>query len=289
MPMSAPPLVSPPSSIEPARLASLLEAMHGAADAARRVTAARFREPLSIEDKAPEALFDPVTDADRDAESVIRAHLAERHPDIAFRGEESSAGAAGAEHPEEGGEPGGPVWVVDPIDGTRAFITGMPLWGTLIALHDGRDVVLGLLDQPILGERYVGAPDGAALHVAGSVRRLRARAGRALAEASLCCTTPAMFAAGAEREAFDRVADAARLVRYGGDCYAYAQLAAGHVDVVVESDLKAWDIQALIPLIRGAGGVVSDWSGGRADEGGRIVAAGSAALHAEVLARLAGR
>ena len=179
----------------------------------------------------------------------------------------------------------GACWVVDPIDGTRAFITGMPLWGTLIALNDGREATLGLLDQPVLGERYVGRRDGAFLHARGSVRRLRARSGRTLAQASLCCTTPDMFDAD-ERAAFERLAAAARLVRYGGDCYAYAQLAAGHVDLVVESDLKPWDVQALVPLVRGAGGLVSDWSGGAAEAGGQIVAAGSPALHAEAMAVL---
>jgi len=261
----------------------LLDAMHGAANAARAVTAARFREPLDVDDKAPGDTFDPVTDADRDAETAIRDALAVRFPTIAFRGEESAASPTPGD-----ATPSGPSWVVDPIDGTRAFITGIPVWGTLIALNDGHEVVLGLLDQPILGDRYVGTPTEATLHRGGSVQRLKTRGGRMLAEASLCCTTPDMFNAGAERAAFDRVAALARLVRYGGDCYAFAQLAAGQVDVVVESDLKPWDIQALVPLIRGAGGVVSDWSGGRAEQGGQIVAAGSAALHAEVLARLAG-
>jgi len=269
-------------SLDAARLAALLDAMHGAADVARGVTVAGFRAPLAIDDKAPGDLFDPVTDADREAEALIRAHLGRAHPDIAFVGEESAAG----DMPRFGGG-GEPTWVVDPIDGTRAFITGMPLWGTLIALHDGEGVALGMLDQPILGERYVGGPDGATLHADGSVRRLSTRDGRTLAEASLCCTTPDMFTSGDERAAFERVAASARLTRYGGDCYAYAQLAAGHVDIVVEGDLRAWDIQALIPIVVGAGGVVSDWSGACAENGGRVVASGSAALHAEVLARLA--
>jgi len=276
------PSSSPAPPFDTARLARLLEAMHDAADKARHVTRSRFRAPLVVDDKGPGDAFDPVTDADRDAEALIRERLLRAAPEIAFRGEESSADAGDASD-------AGPSWVVDPIDGTRAFITGMPLWGTLIALHDGVDVALGLLDQPILGERYVGGPDGAVLYVEGSVRRLGTRTGRTLAEASLCCTTPAMFTDEEEREAFGRVAERARLVRYGGDCYAYAQLAAGHVDVVIEADLQPWDIQALIPIVRGAGGVVSDWRGRSAAGGGRVVACGSDELHAEVLARLAGR
>ena len=268
------------SLIDASRLEVLLQSMHAAADAAAAVTVPRFRAPshapLSIDDKAPGSAFDPVTDADREAEATIRACLFAAHPEIGFLGEESTPSGAD----------GSPRWVVDPIDGTRAFITGMPLWGTLIALNDGRDVVLGMLDQPILGERYVGRPGGAALHAGRSVRPLLARGERVLAEAALCCTTPDMFAAGEERAAFDRLAAHARLVRYGGDCYAYAQLAAGHVDLVVESDLKAWDVQALIPIVRGAGGTITNWSGGTAQEGGRIVAAGSARLHAEALERL---
>ena len=273
---------------DPLPLAACLDAMHRAADAARTVTVTRFRDvrgTLTVDDKAPGDVFDPVTDADREAEALVRDSLSRDHPGIAFLGEESASGGVSDFTGADGAS--APTWVVDPIDGTRAFITGMPLWGTLIALHDGRDVALGLLDQPVLGERYVGGPDGATLHAGGSVRRLSSRTGRALAEASLCCTTPDMFADGAERAAFDRVARAARLVRYGGDCYAYAQLAAGHVDVVVESDLAPWDIQALIPIVTGAGGIVSDWSGGSAAWGGRVVAAGSKALHAEVLAHLA--
>ena len=273
------------SSLGTERLAACLASMHRAADAARTVTAARFRDAggaLAVDDKgAGGDVFDPVTDADREAEALIRACLHRDHPDIGFVGEESAAaGAPGF------GDGAGPTWVVDPIDGTRAFITGMPLWGTLVALHDGRGVALGLLDQPILDERYVGTPDGATLRAGGATRPLASRGGRALAAASLCCTTPDMFAAGEERAAFERVAARARLVRYGGDCYAYARLAAGFVDVVVESDLRAWDVQALIPIVVGAGGVISDWSGGPAVDGGRVVAAGSAALHAEALALL---
>ena len=243
------------------RLAVLLQSMHEAADAARGVTRPRFRATLTVEDKASGGPFDPVTDADRDAEALIREHLCRAHPDIGFLGEESGSVAAGfgpvgsdlagTDPRARGARASRAGWSIRST-GRGAFITGMPLWGTLIALHDGRDVVLGLLDQPVLGERYVGGPDGATLHVDGSVRPLRARGGRTLGEAVLCCTTPEMFDKIEERA---RVRTGrggrARLVRYGGDCYAYAQLAAGHVDVIVESDLKPWDVQALIPLVRG--------------------------------------
>lgn len=261
-----------------ARLDGLLDAMHAAADAARAITVPRFRAAIDIDNKAGADAFDPVTSADRDAETCLRDHLLAAFPDVGFVGEESSQTMHAA----------GSAWVVDPIDGTRAFITGMPLWGTLIAFNDGDEAVLGLMDQPVLGERYVGRPGNASLHVDGRVQRLSTRRGVAMAEAMVCCTTPDMFTTDAERQAFGRVASAARLVRYGGDCYAYAQLAAGHIDIVIESDLKPWDIQALIPLIESAGGRISNWDGESAQAGGQILAAGSDALHAEALALIRG-
>ena len=283
---------SVPESVSDAeRLDALLEAMHAAADAAGEITRVRFRRPLEVENKTGDGAFDPVTSADRDAEKAIRARLARAFPEIAFHGEESAATPGDGVVPAAT-DPGGSAraaarWVVDPIDGTRSFVSGIPLWGTLIALEDGRDVPLGLLDQPVLGERYVGRPGGAFLHARGSVRRLRARSGRRLEEAVLCCTSPEMFdRASGELAAFERVAARARLVRFGTDCYAYAQLAAGHVDAVVESDMKPWDILALVPLVRGAGGRVSDWRGGPPASDGRVVAAGSAALHEALLERL---
>jgi len=285
------PTAGMPSGWDAARLEPLLESMHRAADAARDITLHAFRAPLSIDNKASGnrldgsdvAAFDPVTNADRETEACLRDCLARAHPEIGFVGEESSS----PDTPHVASEIA--HWVVDPIDGTRAFMSGIPLWGTLIALNVGGQIPLGLLDQPVLGERYVGRPGKSCWFVGGSERRLATRTGVALAAATLSCTSTEMFVAGREREAFDRVARQARLVRYGGDCYAYAQLAAGHVDVVVEADLAPWDIQALVPLIREAGGVVTTWSGSDPAGGGRVVAAGSQALHEEVMSLLRAR
>lgn len=267
-------------------LATLLEAAHAAADAAASITLAGFRAGLRVEDKAAGtgAHIDPVTRADRDAEAAIRDVLATRCPGIAFVGEESAASAP-AEAPDVGDAGDGTRrrWVVDPIDGTRAYIAGIPVWGTLVALSDERGPVFGLLDQPYVGERFVGHAGGSTLVTRHGTRELRTRAGRGLAEAVLCATAPEMFAAGAETEAFARVAARAMTVRWGTDCYGYAMLAAGCVDAVVEAGLSAWDTEALIPLILGAGGIVTDWRGGPAAGSSTVVAAGSASLHAEIL------
>ena len=268
----------------PAALVALLDAAHAAADAAAPVTLGGFRAGLEVEDKsaggAPAGTFDPVTRADREAEAAIRDALAARFPDVGFTGEESAGtGPARADGTDR-------RWVVDPIDGTRAYVAGIPVWGTLVALVEAGEPVLGLLDQPYLGERFVGHPGGAVLHARGTRRELRARAGRRLEAAVLCATAPEMFDP-AERAAFERVARAALTVRWGTDCYGYAMLAAGAVDAVVEAGLAPWDVAALVPIVRGAGGVVTDWRGGPAFGSTAVAASGSAALHEEVLARLA--
>ena len=264
----------------PAALAPLLDAAHAAADAAAPITLGGFRAGLAVADKSGGAAggFDPVTRADREAERAVRETLAARCPGIGFTGEESAADAAGAD--------GGRRWSVDPIDGTRAYVAGVPVWGTLVALVDGDAPVLGLLDQPYLGERFVGHPAGAVLHARAGRRELATRTGRELSRAVLCATDPAMFAP-AERARFERVAGRASIVRWGTDCYGYAMLAAGAVDAVVESGLSPWDVAALVPIVRGAGGVVTGWDGAPS-LGPDIVATGSEALHAEVLERLAG-
>ncbi len=255
-----------------------METAHRAADAARAPCLAHFRaEGLSAANKDG-AGYDPVTAADREAEAAIRAVLARERPEDGVLGEETgrTEGSSGA------------VWVVDPIDGTRAFLIGAPTWGVLIGLRDGGRPVLGLMDQPHVGERFWG--DGAEAWVrrdGGEPRPLRTRTGVGLAEARLCSTFPEVGSAE-ERAAFERVRDRVRLVRYGMDCTGYALLAAGGVDLVVEAGLHAYDIQALIPIIEGAGGVVTTWDGGDPQDGGRILAAGSRALHAEAMALLAG-
>ena len=248
-----------------------------AADAAAKVTLASFRQAVAVENKAGPGGFDPVTIADREAELAIRNVLVGHFPDVGFLGEEHEAieGSSGL------------MWVVDPIDGTRAFMSGMPLWGTLIGLYNGQDAILGILDQPFLQERYTGMGTKAQLICRDSRSVLSTRHTAGLADAVAYCTTPDMFTEKGARARFERVRDTVKLMRYGGDCYAYALLAAGHVDIAIDCDLKPYDIQALIPLIHAAGGVVTTWQGDSAVDGGYVVASGSAALHEELLELLA--
>ena len=223
---------SPRVELSSDELAELLGAAERAADAAAKVTLAYFRQAMHVENKAGEQAFDPVTRADKESESAIRECLLAECPTIGFYGEEHEAvrGSSGL------------TWVVDPIDGTRAFMSGMPLWGTLIGLFDGQRAVLGVMDQPFLQERYRGVPWGASLCDRGGEQVLETRTDRSLSQATMYCTTPDMFATEESRARFDRVRDAVQLTRYGGDCYSYALLASGHVDSVLDCDLKPYDI-----------------------------------------------
>lgn len=258
---------------------ALAEVGHAMADAARAPILAHFRSEALSADNKDAAGFDPVTAADRGAEAAMRAVLAVRRPDDAILGE------------EEGRKTGttGLTWVLDPIDGTRAFISGAPTFGSLIALHDGRRPILGMIDQPYIGERFVGAlagaRPGAALIRGGETRPLRTRR-RGLSEATLFTTFPEV-GTPRERAGFEAVGARVRLIRYGLDCYAYALVALGQVDLVIEAGLNAYDIQGPKAVIEAAGGVVTDWTGGSCDDGGRALAAGSPELHAEALEILA--
>jgi len=243
------------------------------ADAAADAIQPYFRAGLAVEDKGGR-LYDPVTVADKAAEEAMRALIQAQYPSHGILGEEH--GVAQGSSPL--------TWVLDPIDGTRAFITGLPLWGTLIALNDGKRPVLGVMNQPFTGERFIGTGDSAWL----GERRLRTRACASLGAASLMCTTPDMFEGAQQKAAFERVAGKVRMLRYGGDCYAYCMLASGFVDVIVEASLQPYDVQALMPIIEGAGGVMTAWDGGSAQNGGCVVACGDPALHAQVLALLQG-
>jgi myo-inositol-1(or 4)-monophosphatase len=251
---------------------------HRLADAAAEVTLAHFRQAPAVENKAGAGDFDPVTAADRGAEAAMRAMIAEAYPEHGILGE------------EQGEEParGAGRWVLDPIDGTRAFVCGVPLWGTLIGFEAAGRARIGIADQPYIGERFAGWPGGA--EVTGPRGRVPLRVSdcRALATARLGTTAPDLFAAGAEQAGFDRVRAKVRLIRLGGDCYFYALLAAGHLDIVVEAGLKPFDIVALIPIIEGAGGVVTTWQGAPANSGGPILAAATTELHAEAMAVLGG-
>ncbi len=237
-----------------------------------------FRTALSIENKGDEGSFDPVTAADHAAETAMRALIRRSFPDHGIVGEEYGEERADAEY----------VWVLDPIDGTKSFISGMPAWGTLIALTRFGEPVFGMMNQPFIGERFSG--DGGAAQYRGPAgkRDLRARPCARLSEAVLFTTSPLLMTS-ADRDSFARVEHSVRLSRYGGDCYAYCMLAAGHVDLVIETELKPYDVLPLVPIIAGAGGVITTWENGSPYAGGRIIAAGDRRVHAAAMELLASR
>ncbi|MFN7176804.1 MAG: inositol monophosphatase family protein [Thermaurantiacus sp.] len=249
------------------------------ADSARAACLPLFRNGIGAENKAARG-FDPVTAADRAAEAAIRALLAEHRPDDGILGEEEDS------KPSRSGR----SWVIDPIDGTRAFLAGLPSWCVLIALVEEAGPVLSVIDQPYIAERFTGstgaAPRSAHVERAGKRQSLKVRQARLLDEALGETTDPYLFE-GAEAEVFEAVRQRARLMRFGLDAYGYAMVAQGGLDFVIESGLKAWDVAALIPVVEGAGGIITDWKGGPVHQGGQVVAAASAALHAELLALLA--
>jgi myo-inositol-1(or 4)-monophosphatase len=253
---------------------------HRLADAAGDVIRPYFRQRIDVADKgaAKGAVFDPVTEADKGAEQAIRAIIDRERPGDGILGEEF------------GEKPGttGLRWVLDPVDGTRAFINGRHEWGSLIGLEKDERPVLGIIDQPVLRERFVGANGAATFHARGSVTPLRVRECARVEEAILCATHPYAYFTAGERAALGRVADLARMTRFGGDCYLFGLLAMGFADLIVESSLHRWDVAALIPVIEGAGGVITDWQGGDCSAGGQVVAAGDARVHAAALRLLAG-
>ena len=257
------------------QLQAFIPFLHELADAAADAILPVFRTDPTVENKATDGRYDPVTRADRDAEAAMRRLIESRHPDHGIVGEEFGAERADAEH----------VWVLDPIDGTGAFICGLPLWGVLIGLRIGGAPALGMLAQPYLGERFLGWADEAWRERGGMRSRLHVRPCAALGEAILSTTSPRMFG-DEEARGYRAVERDTRLVRYGYDCYAYAMLASGFIDCVVEASLKAYDIDPLIPIVRGAGGHVANWEGGSAAGGGRVVAAGDERVLRAALERL---
>jgi myo-inositol-1(or 4)-monophosphatase len=237
-----------------------------------------FRTTLGIENKSHAGAFDPVTAADRAAETAMRSLIRKTFPTHGIIGEEF-----GSEHPDAPY-----VWVLDPIDGTKSFISGMPAWGTLVGLLKNGAPVYGLMHQPFIGERFSG--DGASAHYRGpaGARKLMVRPCAGLKEAVVFTTSPLLMSQD-ERRLYQQVEHAARLSRYGGDCYAYCMVAAGHIDLVIEAGLKPHDVIPLIPIIEGAGGIVTDWSGESPVRGGRVIAAGDRRVHADALRLLNAR
>ncbi len=254
------------------------------ADAAALETIRFFRQSPAIDDKSKQPnpagaqkSYDPVTIADRNAEQAIRKVAANRFPEHGVFGEEF-----GIHNPDATMR-----WVVDPIDGTAAYVLGWPMWGTLIGLTEKGSPVLGLMDQPFTHERFWSTADVAMMRRHNEHEmQLKTRACSSLSQASLTTTHPDYFADPEKAAAFQRVKSAVQTTRYGGDCYAYAMLAAGTVDLVVECDLNAYDIAALIPIVEKSGGVITTWTGRPATEGGDIVAAGDHRIHAAALETL---
>ena len=235
-----------------------------------------FRTALTVENKLLRG-FDPVTAADRAAEDAMRNLIRAAFPEHGILGEEYGSEHTDAEY----------IWVLDPIDGTKSFISGMVAWGTLIGLMRFGEPVYGMMHQPFTRERFTG--DSGAAHYRGPAgdRDLHVRKCESLSDAVLFTTSPLLMNA-ADRASFVKVENKAKLSRYGGDCYAYCMLAAGQLDLVIETELKPHDIVALIPIIVGAGGIVTTWEGGPPQAGGRIIAAGDARTHAAALELLKG-
>lgn len=249
-----------------------LEIAHLMADAARSVILPYFRTSgLEAENKLTSG-FDPVTVADREAETAMRDILQRLRPDDAIWGEEfgQAAGTSGR------------TWVLDPIDGTRGFVSGTPTWGVLIALSDADGPFLGIVDQPYIGERFVGAPGVAEMTGPQGSKTLTTRTTSSLDQAILYTTFPEV-GTKADRAGFEAVKAKALLTRYGMDCYAYALIAAGQIDLVIEATLNAYDVQGPIAVVQAAGGIVTDWQGGPAHQGGRILAAANADIHTAAL------
>ncbi len=262
-------------TISPQLQTDLLATAHALADVARPIALRYFRGAgLNVDNKLSEG-FDPVTIADREIELAMREILARRRPDDAILGEEFgvTSGTSGL------------TWVLDPIDGTRGFISGTPTWGVLIAVGPDSGPVLGIIDQPYTGERFIGAFGKAELLRDGTSNPITTRACNGLSKATLFTTFPEV-GTPAERAAFERVRDQAQLTRYGTDCYAYALLAAGQIDLVIEAGLNSYDIQGPLALVEQAGGIVTNWQGGPAHQGGQVIAAGDKQSHAAALALL---
>lgn len=228
-----------------------------------------FRRNAEIEVKAG-PVWDPVTEADRAGERAIRKMIEERYPDHGINGEEYGI--------KEGRS--GFTWILDPVDGTRSFVCGMPTWATLIGLNfEGRPVV-GLMNQPFVGDMFYGNPEGAWLDHRGDSHPIRTRSGFALSAAAIGTTAPEQYR---QHAGFERLRKKAQLTRYGGDAYFFAVMAAGHIDIAMDANLQAYDIAPLLPIVTGAGGVYAEWTGGDATRGGNVITAGSQALLDEAL------
>jgi myo-inositol-1(or 4)-monophosphatase len=243
------------------------------ADASGSVIRPFFRQPIDVAHKPGHRAFDPVTEADKGGERAIRAIIERERPDDGILGEEYG----------EKQSRNGLRWVLDPVDGTRAFITGRHEWGSLIALEENETPVLGILDQPVLGERFLGVNERAVLMENGHRSALKVRQCDRMADAILCATDPSAYFDIQQQEGFARVKAATRMTRYGGDCYLFAALAMGFVDIIIEAGFNRWDVAALIPLVEGAGGIITAWDGSDCRDGKTILACGDRGIHQDAM------
>jgi len=248
-----------------------------AAELAATITLPRFRSAMTVDNKWTEG-FDPVTDADREAEVAIRALLSRRFPDHGITGEEYEAHVSDSPF----------TWVIDPIDGTRAFICGVPVWATLLGLTVGGRAVAGLMAQPFTGETFLGLPGAAIYRRLGEMRVLRTSAVTELGAAKMTTTSPDLMEPPSVAPAWQRIRQAVLHTRYGLDSYGFCMLAMGQIDLVVEAGLKDVDIAPLIPIVENAGGVATTWDGAPAEAGGNCVLAATPELHAAAVALLRG-
>jgi myo-inositol-1(or 4)-monophosphatase len=232
-----------------------------------------FRNPLAVDNKLAGG-FDPVTEADRSAEQAMRRMIAARFPDHGIIGEEFEPEPARSEF----------CWVLDPIDGTRSFICGMPTWTTLIGLVFEERPILGVVSQPYVGEMFVGGPYGSWCERGANRRRLSVNPAAGIASAILTTVAPEIYRSERQKRVLQEMCSRTRMTRFGGDAYFFAMLASGFVDIAMDAGLAIYDIAALVPIIEGAGGIVTTWDGGDASRGGDILAAASAGLHASALA-----
>jgi myo-inositol-1(or 4)-monophosphatase len=259
-------------------VAELVDFAHELARLSTEAILPHFRKSIGYDNKVGPTGFDPVTEADRAAEAVIRKALSERYPDHGIIGEEYGSRVAASDY----------AWIIDPIDGTRSFMMGLHTWGTLIGLRHAGKALIGLASQPFTGERFWSTDKAAFYDGPGGRRTLRTRACSSLDKAILGSTHPDLFREPGQWEAFSRIKSRVRMTRYGGDCLGYCLLAMGQIDLIVEANLATYDIAALVPIIEQAGGVITTWEGGDAQYGGSVVAAGDPELHAAALRLLKG-
>jgi histidinol phosphatase-like enzyme (inositol monophosphatase family) len=258
--------------VSPEQWNELADFARGLAYAAGKTILPLFRVSGSITSKA-EDRFDPVTDADRSAERTMRDLIAETYPDHGITGEEWENKPSRSRF----------CWILDPIDGTKSFICGMPTWTTLIALTFDETAILGVIAQPFVKEMFIGGPYGSWSEGPMGKTRLMARSSVSMSEATLTTVAPEIYSTGRQKRVLQALSGKTRMTRYGGDAYFFAMLAAGFVDIAMDADLQTYDVAALVPIIRGAGGIITTWEGRDATGGGDIIAAASSELHAAAL------